>query len=120
MDVDLLMTVLAERKLPAFRQRQVLRAVQHEFVGSWDEISTLPKELRAELAEQVPFSTLTVDHEERSSDGSVKLRMLTHDGFPLEAVLMRFERGGGGPDSRSASARSPAARCRARSARPAR
>jgi 23S rRNA (adenine2503-C2)-methyltransferase len=101
MDVDLLMTVLAERKLPAFRQRQVLRAVQYEFVGSWDEISTLPKELRAELAEQVPFSTLTVDHEERSSDGSVKLRMLTHDGFPLEAVLMRFERGGGGAARRS-------------------
>ena len=39
------------------------------------------------VAGEVPFSTVTVDHEERSRDGSVKLRMLTHDGFPLEAVL---------------------------------
>ncbi len=100
MDLDLLTQTLDAQQLPAFRQRQVLRAVLHEFVGSWDEISTLPKALRSTLADDVPFSTLTVDHEERSSDGSVKLRMLTHDGFPLEAVLMRFERGGAGEVSR--------------------
>ena len=100
MDVDLLSTVLAKRKAPAFRLRQILRAVQHEYAGSWDEISTLPKQLREQLAGDVPFSTLTVDHEERSKDGSVKLRMMTHDGFPLEAVLMGFERGGAGTAGR--------------------
>ncbi|MCB0878548.1 MAG: 23S rRNA (adenine(2503)-C(2))-methyltransferase RlmN, partial [Thermoleophilia bacterium] len=100
MDLDLLTGVLDEHGLPAFRRRQVLRAVQHEMVGSWDEVTTLPKELRATLAERVPFSTLTIDLEERSSDGSVKLRMLTRDGFPIEAVLMRFERGGGGSAQR--------------------
>ncbi len=100
MDLDLLTGVLDQHGLPAFRRRQVLRAVQHEFVGSWDEVTTLPKDLRATLAERVPFSTLTIDLEERSSDGSVKLRMLTHDGFPIEAVLMRFERGGGGAGQR--------------------
>jgi 23S rRNA (adenine2503-C2)-methyltransferase len=100
MDLDLLSTALDARRVPAFRRQQVLRAALHEFVGGWDEISTLPKQLREELAAKVPFSTLTVDHEERSSDGSVKLRMLTHDGFPLEAVLMRFERGGAGKAGR--------------------
>ncbi len=100
MDLDLLTQTLDAQQLPAFRQRQVRRAALHEFVGSWDEISTLPKALRATLADDVPFSTLTVDHEERSSDGSTKLRMLTHDGFPLEAVLMRFERGGAGAANR--------------------
>lgn len=100
MDLDLLTKTLDAHGLPAFRRRQVLRAALHEFVGGWDEVTTLPKELRATLTEQVPFSTLTVDHEERSRDGSVKLRMLTHDGFPLEAVLMRFERGGGGEAQR--------------------
>jgi 23S rRNA (adenine2503-C2)-methyltransferase len=100
MDLDLLTRVLDEHGLPAFRRRQVLRAVQHELVAGWDEITTLPKDLRATLDEQVPFSTLTIDHEERSTDGSVKLRMLTHDGFPIEAVLMRFERGGGGAAQR--------------------
>ncbi len=101
MDLDLLDDVLAKRKAPAFRRRQILRAAQHEMAGGWDEITTLPKDLREHLAEDVPFSTLTVDHEERSSDGSVKLRMLTHDGFPLEAVLMRFERGGAGKAARA-------------------
>jgi len=101
MDVELLDTVLAKRKQPAFRRKQILRAAQHEFAGGWDEITTLPKQLRDQLEHDVPFSTLTVDHEERSSDGSVKLRMLTHDGFPLEAVLMRFERGGAGKDGRA-------------------
>lgn len=101
MDLELLDTVLTKRKAPAFRRRQVLRAALHEFAGSWEEISTLPKELRSQLANDVPFSTLTPDLEERSTDGSVKLRMLTHDGFPLEAVLMRFERGGAGRDGRS-------------------
>jgi 23S rRNA (adenine2503-C2)-methyltransferase len=100
-DLDLLTSTLDAQRLPAFRQRQVRHAVLQEFVGSWDEISTLPKDLRATLADDVPFSTLTVDHEERSSDGSVKLRMLTHDGFPLEAVLMRFERGGAGEAQRA-------------------
>lgn len=96
MDVDLLDTVLARHGAPAFRRRQVLRAALHEYAGGWEQISTLPKQLREQLAAEVPFSTLTVDHEERSTDGSVKLRMLTEDGFPLEAVLMRFERGGAG------------------------
>ena len=49
MDLDLLTGVLDEHGLPAFRRRQVLRAVQHEMVGSWDEVTTLPKELRAQI-----------------------------------------------------------------------
>ena len=91
MDTELLTAALDKRKLPAFRERQILHAARRDFVGSWDAISTLPKALRAELAEEVPFSTVTVEHEERSRDGSIKLRLATADGFPLEAVLMRFD-----------------------------
>ncbi|MCW2960053.1 MAG: hypothetical protein JWM90_440 [Thermoleophilia bacterium] len=91
MDTELLSTVLAKRKQPAFRERQILRAAQHEYVSGWEAMTTLPKRLREQLTAEVPFSTVKVDLEERSKDGSVKLRMLTHDGFPLEAVLMRFD-----------------------------
>src|SRR4051794_9240762 len=91
MDIDLLTRVLDEHKQPAFRQRQIVRAVRHELKSSWSEISNVPKALRAALEEQVPFSTVTVEHEEASTDGSVKLRLATADGFPLEAVLMRFD-----------------------------
>ncbi|MCW2973111.1 MAG: rlmN [Thermoleophilia bacterium] len=41
----------------------------------------------------------TVDERlESADDGTIKLRMRTHDGHPIEAVLMVFARGGGGPD----------------------
>src|SRR5262245_24251772 len=91
MDFSALDTFAQERKLPAYRRRQVYQAVTQALASDWDALTALPKALRAELAETVPFSTVRLDHEERSDDGSIKLRMLTNDGFPLEAVLMRFD-----------------------------
>src|SRR5437660_5856659 len=49
--------------------------------------------LRATLAERVPFSTLEVVHEAKSADGTVKALFRTHEGHPVEAVLMRFRDG---------------------------
>jgi 23S rRNA (adenine2503-C2)-methyltransferase len=92
MDLDLLRTRLKDLGQPAFRVRQVEHAVTRDLVGSWEEITTLPAKLRAQLAQEVPFSTLVIDHVERSADGSAKLRLLTHDGYPIESVLMRFDR----------------------------
>ena len=94
MDLDALNATLQEAGMPAYRQRQVYHAVTRELVAGYDEMTALPKALRAALADKVPFNTLVVDQEERSKvDGSVKLRMMTHDGFPLEAVLMTFHGG---------------------------
>src|SRR6476646_9364322 len=56
-------------------------------------MSELPLELRASLAEQVPFSTLTLEHESRARDGTVKALFRTHDGRPVEAVLMVYRDG---------------------------
>jgi 23S rRNA (adenine2503-C2)-methyltransferase len=44
---------------------------------------------------------LRVEETLRSSDGTSKLAMRTVDGRPLEAVLMRFERGGAGMAART-------------------
>jgi len=56
-------------------------------------MTNVPATLRAELAERVPFSTLELVHEARSSDGTVKALFRTHDRHPVEAVLMRFRDG---------------------------
>jgi 23S rRNA (adenine2503-C2)-methyltransferase len=56
-------------------------------------MTTLPKPLRERLAEEVPFSTLTVEHESTSHDGTVKTLFRTAGGHPVEAVLMRFRDG---------------------------
>ena len=55
----------------------------------WDDVTTLPKSLRVRLEEEAPLRTLTVEEEQRGSDGTVKLRLRTADGYPLEAVAMR-------------------------------
>jgi 23S rRNA (adenine2503-C2)-methyltransferase len=41
----------------------------------------------------VPFSSLSVEHEAVSSDGTVKTLFRTEDGHPVEAVLMRYRDG---------------------------
>ena len=41
----------------------------------------------------MPFSTLTLERESRARDGTVKALFATHDGHPVEAVLMRYRDG---------------------------
>jgi len=91
-DMDLLRERLAELDEPPFRARQVWEwAVRG--AGSYAEMTNLSVELRERLAREVPFSSLTLEHEARSSDGTEKALFETHDGRPVEAVLMRYRDG---------------------------
>ena len=56
-------------------------------------MTNLPLALRAELAARVPFSSLTVERTARARDGTAKVLFRTHDGLPVEAVLMRYRDG---------------------------
>jgi 23S rRNA (adenine2503-C2)-methyltransferase len=56
-------------------------------------MTNLPRALREALAAEVPFSTLTVETQRESSDGTVKTLFRTADGHPVEAVLMRYRDG---------------------------
>jgi 23S rRNA (adenine2503-C2)-methyltransferase len=56
-------------------------------------MTDLPLRLRQALDESVPFSTLTPEREDQARDGTVKTLFRTHDGRPVEAVLMRFRDG---------------------------
>ena len=77
---------------PDYRVRQVWEWAARG-ASSYDEMTNLPTPARARLAERAPFSTLTLTHEARSRDGTVKALFHTHDGHPLEAVLMRYRDG---------------------------
>jgi 23S rRNA (adenine2503-C2)-methyltransferase len=92
MDLALLERVLADRGERAYRTRQVWEWTARG-VSSYEEMTTLPKALRTSLAEDVPFSTLDVVKERESLDGTVKALFRTHDGHPVEAVLMRYRDG---------------------------
>jgi 23S rRNA (adenine2503-C2)-methyltransferase len=92
MDLDLLSRTLAELGQPAYRLGQVWNWTAGG-AGSFQEMTNLPRGLRDELTERVPFSTLTVEHEARAGDGTIKALMRTADNRPLEAVLMRYRDG---------------------------
>src|SRR5262249_22710093 len=77
---------------PAYRARQVWAWAARGASG-YDEMSDVPASLRRELAQAVPFSTLDLEHEARSQDGTVKALFRTADGHPVEAVLMRDRSG---------------------------
>ena len=62
-------------------------------VGGYAEMTNLPGELRRELDQEVPFSTLELEREAKASDGTVKALFRTREGHPVEAVLMRYRDG---------------------------
>jgi 23S rRNA (adenine2503-C2)-methyltransferase len=87
--------VLLEETLagePAYRARQVWEWAARGAPG-YVAMTNVPATLRAELDARVPFSTLTLETEARSRDGTVKALFRTADGHPVEAVLMRFRDG---------------------------
>jgi 23S rRNA (adenine2503-C2)-methyltransferase len=91
-DLTLLQETLAGRGQPAFRARQVWEWTARG-VSGYEEMTNLPRALREELEETVPFSTLTVEDEAEARDGTVKALFRTGDGHPVEAVLMRYRDG---------------------------
>src|SRR6478736_3116023 len=92
MDLRLLEETLRERGEPAFRARQVWEWTARG-ASDYGAMTNLPLALREELASAVPFSTLTVETERESRDGTVKTLFRTGDGHPVEAVLMRYRDG---------------------------
>ncbi|HST25167.1 MAG TPA: 23S rRNA (adenine(2503)-C(2))-methyltransferase RlmN [Gaiellaceae bacterium] len=92
MDLAVLEQTLADRGEPRYRAGQVWEWVARG-AGGFEEMTNLPAALRSGLAEEVPFSTLSVEAEARSRDGTVKTLFHTHDGHPLEAVLMTYRDG---------------------------
>jgi 23S rRNA (adenine2503-C2)-methyltransferase len=91
-DLSQLDDVLAARGEPAFRAHQVWEWAARG-VADYDEMTNLPRSLREALAEEVPFSTLTLEDEAHAADGTVKALFRTVDGHPVEAVLMRYRDG---------------------------
>ena len=92
MDLQALTNVLAARGEPEYRARQVWEWAARGAAG-YHEMTNVSRRLRDALAEEVPFSTLTIERESHSRDGTVKTLFRTADGHPVEAVLMRYRDG---------------------------
>jgi 23S rRNA (adenine2503-C2)-methyltransferase len=92
MDLVLLDSTLAELGQPPYRARQAWSWAARGAAG-YEAMTDVPKALREELDARVPFSTLTVETERESRDGTIKVLFRTRDGHPVEAVLMRYRDG---------------------------
>ena len=90
MDLDLLKSTLDESGEPSYRFDQVWGWAA-KGVADYESMGNVPKALREQLTERVPFSTLEVVHQQESQiDGTIKALFHTKDGRPVEAVMMRF------------------------------
>jgi 23S rRNA (adenine2503-C2)-methyltransferase len=80
---------LAARDLPKYRAAQVRKGVFGNRAESFDELTGLPKTLRAELAAEFQLWTTTVKEHRQSADGTEKLLLSLQDGQVIECVLLR-------------------------------
>jgi 23S rRNA (adenine2503-C2)-methyltransferase len=92
MDRALLQQRLSAHGEAAYRAGQVWEWAARGAVG-YHEMTNLPRSLRAQLEQEVPFSTLELVQEAKASDGTVKALFRTGEGHPVEAVLMRYRDG---------------------------
>ena len=88
LDEAALAAVLSDLGEPAYRARQIRRAVFRRSASSFAEMTDLPAELRERLSPALRAVTSSVETVSRSRDGTVKLLIRLEDGRRVEAVLI--------------------------------
>ncbi len=74
-----------------FRAKQIFQAIYRDLVTEYEQITTLPKALRARLAEELPLVAPSVARELHSRDQrTIKLLLELSDGAQIETVLMLY------------------------------
>jgi len=76
----------------SYRASQIYAWVWQKGSTSFNDMSNLPKDVRAKLAADWDFYAPEVDLAQRSTDGTIKYRIVLHDGFKIEAVLIPVEK----------------------------
>ena len=83
-----LLELLKEMGQPAFRAKQIEEWIWEKGASSFDEMTNLPKALRAQLAEQFSLGGTTEVAKQISEDGSRKYLLRYADGTTAECVGM--------------------------------
>jgi 23S rRNA (adenine2503-C2)-methyltransferase len=96
--LDSLTARLRERGEPAFRAKQILEWVYKRRVRSWEEMTNLPKALRAWLEETFELMPARLVLNRQSEDVTDKLLLGLADGSLIETVIIRAPQEGVGVD----------------------
>src|SRR3989475_12306134 len=79
---------LAQRGEATYRVSQIVPRLWQRPVGSWDQATDLPAELRGALAAAFPLRRLALSARQRSADGTEKYLWDLGDGEAIESVLI--------------------------------
>jgi len=89
MDIKKLEQFIKDTNLPKFRLEQIKKAVFQDGVSSFFEISTIPKDLRELLGNNLEMLSFEVKKILEAKDGrSIKALLRLHDGNSIETVLI--------------------------------
>lgn len=80
--------ILADRGLRPFRADQIVQSLYRDYIGDWDEATTLPKDFREVLKAEFPLTEAKVLDVAKSADGTCKLLVGFADGNSVETVLI--------------------------------
>lgn len=81
-----------ENSLPSYRYRQVLEWLWTKGVSSFEEMTSLPKNLREELSAHFTFNQTQSVEYLYSNDGTIKCGIQLHDKNYVESVLIPTEK----------------------------
>ena len=86
--LDFTINELKEQLSPPFRAKQIFEWIYKKNATGFDEMLNLPKDLRANLAQEFYFDPLKCVKFEQSADGSIKYLFELKDGLRIESVLL--------------------------------
>lgn len=79
---------LAKIISPMFRVKQIFEWIYQKYADDFSQMSSLSKEMRAELSQKFHFSPLQCVKFEQSKDKSIKYLFRLNDGLLIESVLL--------------------------------
>ncbi|MBQ4133311.1 MAG: 23S rRNA (adenine(2503)-C(2))-methyltransferase RlmN [Desulfovibrionaceae bacterium] len=85
--------ICTELRQPSFRTMQVWKWLWQRGVRSFEQMSNISKELRAELSARAAIIWPEVERRQESSDGTVKFLLRLNDGALIETVLIPGSKG---------------------------
>ncbi len=90
---DELIAFLKDLGQPGYRVDQLWQWLYDSGAATFDEMTNLPKSLRADLAERARLGTLSLVTEQQSRDGTRKRLYRLETGGHIESVLMPYDDG---------------------------
>lgn len=90
LSIDQLTSELSQMGQTSYRAKQIFSWIYKKGVSSFDDMSDISKDFRAELKKIYDFSLPKMENIQQSSDGTIKCLIRLNDNELVESVLMHY------------------------------